>query len=114
MFDECKSLIIFSNFEINNNERRDKLDEKEKYLDSEDRNKDNNFYLDIIDESIINEDIIYSLEENIKYFLSEYNKVNNTKRNYYARLKNMSDMFSDCSSLISLPNVSNWNTNNVN
>ena len=44
MFYNCKSLIIFSNFELNNNKIRDEPDEKEKYLDYEDTNKDNNFY----------------------------------------------------------------------
>ena len=118
MFEDCESLIIFNKFEINNNEISDKQDGKEKYLyseDSEDINKNNDFYPDNIDESIINEDIITnSFKLNLNNFLSEYNKVRIVKGNCYSCLKNMSYMFYGCSSLISLPDISKWNTKNVN
>ena len=68
MFYDCKSLIIFNNFELNDNEIKDKLGEKEKYLDSEDINKDNNFYQDGIDESIINGNIITEFHGAIRRF----------------------------------------------
>ena len=117
MFEDCESLIVFNKFEINNNEISDKQDGKEKYLyseDSEDINKNNDFYPDNIDESTINEDIITnSFKLNLNNFLSEYNKVRIVKGNCYSCLKNMRYMFYGCSSLISLPDISKWNTNNV-
>ena len=121
MFEDCESLIVFNKFEINNNEISDKQDGKKKYLyseDSEDINKNNDFYPDNIDESIINEDIITiitnSFKLNLNNFLSEYNKVRIVKGNCYSCLKNMRYMFYGCSSLISLPDISKWNTKNVN
>ena len=62
----------------------------------------------------INEDINNSSMETFKYFLSEFNKVKNEKENCYDDLKKMSYMFYGCLSLISLPDISKYNTNNVN
>ena len=44
MFYKCKSLVEFSNFEINKNEIKSKQKESGKYLDSENINKDHNFF----------------------------------------------------------------------
>ena len=57
--------------------------------------------------------------ENKEQDISEYINVNEKITNLKIKLKeiktitNMSYMFSDCKSLISLPDISNWNTNNV-
>ena len=103
MFFNCKSLVEFVDiayFDKNKNEIKEKPDEKEKYLDSEEINKDNKFYPDSIDESVITAYISNSSNEDIKYFLSVYNKVNRAKENCYVYLKNMRNMFYLCSSLI--------------
>ena len=117
MFFNCKSLVEFvefAYFDINKREIKDKQDEKEKYFNSEDINKNDNFYPDSIDESIINGDISTSSKENINYFLSEFIKIYRTKENCLVYLQNMRNMFYFCSSLTSLPDTSKWNTKNVN
>ena len=43
----------------------------------------------------------------------EFSKNYKDKINYNACLKDMSYMFYECSSLISLPDISKWNTNNI-
>ena len=58
--------------------------------------------------------------ENKEQDISEYLNVNKNITNVKIKLKeiktisNMSYMFYGCESLISLPDISNWNTNNVN
>ena len=110
MFYDCKSLVKFA---INKSEIKDKPDEKEKNLNCEVINKDYNLYQDSMDKSTVNENTNNSSKDNIKYFLSEFKKVNNVKGSYNVGLKNMCSMFYGCSSLISLPDISKWNTNNV-
>ena len=56
----------------------------------------------------------YSFKKNLNNFLSEYNKVKILKGNCYYCVKNIRYMLSECSSLISLPDIPKWSTNNVN
>ena len=58
--------------------------------------------------------------DNKEYEITEKYCVNNKNHNkLYIKLKginnviNMSNMFKECSSLLSLPDISKWNTNNV-
>ena len=116
MFHNCFSLVEFvefSNFEINNNEIKTKLIEEERYFQSIDTNKYNNFYQNDIDFHAIKKNISNSTEESFIYLVSEYNKIYKAKRSRYAFLKNISYMFSGCFSLTSLPDISEWSTNNV-
>ena len=53
----------------------------------------------------------YELAE--KYKVKGYNKKLKIKLKGINHITNMSDMFSDCSSLSSLPDISKWNTTNV-
>ena len=63
----------------------------------------------------------YLLINNIKYEIFEYYDIDEeeNKRNLIIKIiekKNITDMsgmFSGCSSLLSLPDISKWNTNNV-
>ena len=68
-----------------------------------------------------NKDNYYLIIENKKINLCELYNLKYENKNNYVKVKliqkdnvtNMSYMFYDCSSLISLPDISNWNTNNV-
>ena len=56
--------------------------------------------------------------ENKEYDLNEEFNINNNnilkiKLNNILDITNMSGLFSECSSLSSLPDISKWNTNNV-
>ena len=59
--------------------------------------------------------------EDNKYELSEYFEIKNFANNNILQFKliginnitNMEDMFHDCESLVSLPDISKWNTSNV-
>ena len=116
MFSDCKSLFEFANCEINNQEIKDKSIEEGKYLDSEITNKYNNFLYSDLDEYLMKNysNNLYKISlGTLEFFLSKYDKINKAKRNYYSSLKNMSHMFYGCSSLISLPDISKWDTNNV-
>ena len=77
-----------------------------------------------MDEYIINNNNSISSKETFNFFKLKFNRIDKIKRNYYAYLNNikeniftnvtkMSYMFYGCSSLISLPDISNWNTSKV-
>ena len=114
MFYDCNKLIEFGNYEINKNEIKDNVIEEENNLNSEDTGKYKDFYPNDIVEDKINKNISNSLKETLKFFKLKLNKVNKVKRNHSAYLKNISSMFCGCTSLISLPDISIWNINNVN
>jgi len=49
-----------------------------------------------------------------KYYITNYNNnILEIKLKVIDNVTNMSYMFNECSSLISLPDISKWNTNNV-
>ena len=67
-----------------------------------------------------NKNICKMIIDNKEYELEEkYNVKGNNNKNLKIKLKgfsnvtNMSYMFSDCSSLLSLPDISKWNTSNI-
>ena len=81
-------------------------------MDSEKGNKYNNFYSNYFNEDTIKERKINSSNETPKYFLSEFTIFDKAERNIFDCLKNINYMFSGCSLLISLPDISKWNTYN--
>ena len=90
-----------------------------KYNINKDDNKINIFGSDFVKN---NKDNCYILIDNQKYDLCEYFKLNNNHKNNNIlqiqlietkSITNMSYMFNNCSSLNSLPDISNWNTSNV-
>ena len=55
-----------------------------------------------------------SIKKNTNIFVySKINDPNYSKENIFTNVTNMRDMFNRCSSLISLPDISKWNTDNV-
>ena len=62
--------------------------------------------------NIIYEDEIYELTEYFK--LRQKSNTLKIKLKGIKNINNMSYMFNNCSSLLSLPDISNWNTSNVN
>ena len=112
MFHKCTSLVEFANFEINKNEIEENSIGEDKYLYSEEINKYNNFYPNNLEEDIINQNSNNS--SNKSYFsLLENIDVFKTKTNAHTYLKRIEYIFSYCSSLMTLPDISKWNTNNV-
>jgi len=111
---------------------------KEERVQKYNQNNENNNEINIIYNNIRNENSIHifgkkfvennkdkcKIEfENKEYELKEYfnikdytnNKLNKIemKLKYIKNITNMSYMFCDCTSLISLPDISKWNTNNI-
>ena len=112
MFNNCNSLIELDFFEENKNELRVEKFEEEKYSDSYETNN-NNLYLDYNNEVTKKEISINIFKKTLIYFANEFNKIDKTKINSMICLKNMNGMFAGCSSLISIPDISKWNTNDV-
>ena len=112
MFYNCESLVEYDDFVITKNEINDNSIEKEDYLDFEEINKYNDYYSNRINEDIIKEKNS-SFNETCQFFLHQYNKFDKEKTNIFHCLKNLSYTFSGCSSLITLPDISTWNTNYV-
>ena len=106
IFYGCKSLISIDYYQINN--KLDGIDEESNstFYESE----TNQSYLinyeisTILEESEQNDTNLFSSKENFQfYFPLSFN-----------RITNMSWMFYECNSLKSLPDISKWNTSNVN
>ena len=118
MFANCKLLDKFGDFEIVKSKGKDNLIEEEKNLDSENINKYYNIYSnnasDYFNEEIIKVFRDYISKDTINYFILEFNKIDKVKINSWICLKSLSHMFYECSSLKSLPDISGWNTNDVN
>jgi len=98
---------LINKFYLSESSLKYKIDDKKIKLFGNEfvKNNKDNYYL-IIDNKIIN--------------LCEYYNVKNEKINKLIVkliqknfIKNMSYMFRDCESLLSLPDISKWNTNNV-
>ena len=67
-----------------------------------------------------NKNKCYILKNGIKYKLNSYFEIKNKKAKKLVielvgvlKVTNLKGMFCECSSLISLPNISKWNINNV-
>ena len=114
MFEHCYSLISVEDYTINNGAYETNEEFKSIFSDSminysSISNNNTNNYLNLIKE--------------IKSGLSVSSNINNTKiltknrnyqLNYQLSLIDMGSMFYKCRSLISLPDISKWNTANVN
>ena len=119
IFYKCESLITIDDYQMNN-----KLDEIDKelnllsyesetnhtYLNNNTNLSDSNIYPDnsneissILEASEQKNTNLFSYKENFQFsFLLSF-----------IRITNMNSMFSYCNSLISLPDISKWNTSNV-
>ena len=118
--------IKIENKDNNKNEENKNIDKKKNNNDDEITiiykiNK-NDTQIRLFGEDFIknNKDKCKYIYEDKEYELEEYYKLSNyNKDKLEIKLKgnnniiNMSYMFNDCSSLISLPDISKWNTNNV-
>ena len=113
MFYECNSLVEFTKYELNINEIKNDTIKKENYLESDNTNKYKEFYQNDIDEETINKNDSNLSKETIKSITKGLNIIFKTKRKYYSYLKYMNHMFQECLSLVSLPDISEWNTKNV-
>ena len=125
MFKNCKKLLEISIDDDFININDEKFYKFEEYLDyNNDYNED--IYEDYYEDNYINiyndNDNIYSNcseimkreTRDIDNYNSTFTEIKNNiiiyQYNYYS---NMSEMFYNCLSLSSLPNISKWNTNNV-
>ena len=113
MFYDCESLVEFFNFEMNDNEIKDNIIERENYLNSEEIEKFNNFYPNNMNDDIINKNTSFLSKETFNLSKLEFNKKDDVRRNYYSRINKMSSLFLGCSSLISLPDMYKWDTNDI-
>ena len=115
MFDECKELLSIrdlSDENFNITDINKSFDENnfnnssEKADNSNEIDKSETFYNDNLTLSSIPKNTNSSI-------YSEINGLNNIKENIFKNVTNMSGMFGGCSSLISLPVISKWDTKNV-
>ena len=119
MFDDCETLLSFRdisnlndcnnvNKSLNNNESNNYIDESNNRSEDE---ENENIYNDNLTKSSI------SINTNI----SEFTGINDliiklnapAKKKIFNNITNISSMFYGCSSLISLPDISKWDTKNV-
>ena len=115
MFYECKELLSISDLSINNFNITDintSFDGNNSNNSSE--KADNSNEIDI-SETFYNDNLtLSSIQKNTNSSIyNEINELNYIKENIFTNVTNMSYMFYGCSSLISLPDISKWNTKNV-
>ena len=115
MFHQCKKLLSI----------RDLSDENFNITDINKSFDGNNFYnysekSDISNEinkseTFYNDNLILPTIQKNTYSsaYNEINELNYFKENIFTNVTNMSEMFRECSSLISLPDISKWDTKNV-
>ena len=115
MFYFCKELLSISDLsdenlnitDINNSfDENNSNDSSEKSDNSNEIDINENFYNDNFTLSSIQKNTNSSL-------YNEINDLNYFKENIFTNVTNVSYMFGVCSSLISLPDISKWNTKNV-
>ena len=118
MFQNCQELLSFRdisnlndcnnvNKSLNNNESNNYIDESNNRSEDEDYE---NFYNDNLTSSSI------PSKKNISEFTGTnelITKLNAPAKNIFNNVTDMHSMFKGCSSLISLPDISKWNTKNV-
>ena len=103
-------------YKINDEDNEDSEDNQ--YEDNQDEDK---YEIKLFGEKFIenNKNNCKIIIENKEQDLIEYLKINKNEKILKIKLKeiktitNMSYMFAGCKSLTSLPDISNWNTNNV-
>ena len=109
-------IIIYKIKDKNNEDSEDNQYEDSEYNKGEDKYEIKLFGEEFIENNKNNCKIII---DNKEQDLIEYLKINKNEKILKIKLKeiktitNMSYMFHGCESLTSLPNISNWNTNNV-
>ena len=106
-------------YKINDEDNEDSEDNQ--YEDSEDNQDEDKYEIKLFGEKFIenNKNNCKIIIDNKEQDLIEYLKINKNEKILKIKLKeiktitNMSYMFDGCKSLTSLPDISNWNTNNV-
>ena len=115
MFDECKELLSISYLSVGNFNITDinKSFDGNNFNNSS-KKADNSNEIDI-SETFYNDNLtLSSIQKNINSpAYNEIKESNNFKENIFANVKHMSRMFNGCSSLILLPDISNFDTKNV-
>ena len=147
IFYECKSLISIDYYQINN--KLDGIDEElnlsphesktnQSHSNNNENLSDSNIYLEnsnenstILEVSEQKNANLFSSKENFQFYIPlSFNRITNMMGMFYKcnslrslpdisnwntlNVNNMSGMFTECKSLISLPDISKWNTSNVN
>ena len=109
MFKDCSSLIQLKFYNnIYNDDEKDILFDNDNILDFDDNNKDTN-----------NKNINNNDKDKILFPFSEIEMIPNLQPNlrkdnlWNAKISVMNEIFSNCSSLIILPDISKWDTFNV-
>ena len=115
MFYKCKELLSIRDLSIDNFNITDinkSFDENNFYNYSEKSNNSNEIDKS---ETFYNDNLILSsIQKNTNSSAyNEINELNYFKENIFTNVTNMSYMFYECSSLISLPDISKWDTKNV-
>ena len=115
MFFDCEELLSISDLSVDNFNITDinkSFDENNS--DNYSEKSDNSNEIDI-SETFYNDYLtLSSIQKNTNSSLyNEINELNNIKENIFTNVTNMGMMFYGCSSLISLPDISKWNTKNV-
>ena len=119
IFYECESLISIDYYQINN--KLDGIDKElnslsyesetnQYYLNNNENLNDSNIYLE--NSNVISTILKVSEQKNANLFSSKENFQFSFPLSFN-RITNMSNMFYGCNSLISLPDISKWNTSNV-
>ena len=113
IFNGCDSLISIEYYNINiqSNEKDEEVNLIcESIINQFNLNKYNNFYNDYIQN--ISENISGS-NRNSTNVLSENKNYESINTKSFSRLTDINNMFDGCNSLISLPDISKWNTSSV-
>ena len=106
-------------YKINDEDNEDSEDNQ--YEDSEDNQDEDKYEIKLFGEKFIenNKNNCKIIIDNKEQDLIEYLKINKNEKILKIKLKeiktitNMSYMLDGCNSVTSLPDISNWNTNNV-
>ena len=115
MFQKCEELLSISDILFENSNITDirksfyennSNNYREEYDNSDETDKTENFYNDNL--------AVLNIQKNKNIFVyTETNDVNYLKEKILSNVTDMSYMFNGCSSLISLPDISKWDTKNV-
>ena len=115
MFFECEELLSISdlsvdNFNITDINKSFDGNNFNNYSEKSDNSNEND-----ISETFYNDNLtLSSIPKNTNSSIySEINGLNNIKENIFKNVTNMSGMFGGCSLLISIPDISKWETKNV-
>ena len=115
MFYFCEELLSISDLSVDNFNITDiNTSFDENNFNNSSEKSENSNEIDI-SETFYNDNLtLSSIKKNTNIFVySKINDPNYSKENIFTNVTNMRDMFNRCSSLISLPDISKWNTDNV-